>query len=129
MRDLKDKETKETAKTKSVYDRVDELDGERILVTRYWPRPYKKKDLQMREWLRELGPSPDLLRDWKLGISWQEYKRRYRKEIGEQQGKIEELAKRAKGRTITLLCFEAESDPHCHRHLLKEMIERASKGT
>lgn len=114
-------------KTKSVKDPVGESDGDRILVMRYWPRPYSKKALKLRYWLKELAPSKELLAEWNgRKISWQEYKTRYRAEMAEQQAKIQELAMKDKGRIITLLCKEPESDPCCHRHLLKKLIEEVS---
>ena len=36
---------------------------------------------------------------------------------------LQRLAQMAVSSTITLLCFEAEGDPQCHRHLLKRLIE------
>ena len=65
-----------------------------------------------------------MLEDWKDRVSWQVYKTRYKQEMSEHKDKIRELAKRAEDRTITLLCKEPESDLHCHRHLLKKLIER-----
>ncbi|MHC4629299.1 MAG: DUF488 domain-containing protein [Planctomycetota bacterium] len=110
-------------KTKSAYDPVEESDGERILVSRYWPRGLSKERLTLTEHLKDVAPSIELLRDWKAGnISWAEYAERYRREMSQQQDKIEELAKRAIDKTITLQCFEREGDPHCHRHLLKSLI-------
>ena len=116
-------------KTKAVKDPIKQSDGERILVTRY---PARKKGghkiLLIKEWMKDLSPSPDLLNDWKHGkISWPEYKISYHKEMSSQKDKILDLAKRAKRRTITLLCFESEDDPNCHRHLLKKLIERQMK--
>ena len=117
-------------KTKSVKDPVEISDGERILVMRYWARPYSRKVLQIAEWLRDLGPSPGLLKDWNRGkISWREYVDRYKQEMFEHRSEIKELASRAKSKTITLLCKEPEDDPHCHRHLLKEMIDQASRAS
>ena len=111
-------------KTKSVYDPAEESDGERILVIRYWPRGVSKKRLAIKEWLRDLAPSVKLLRDWKNGnIAWDEYIVRYHNEMAVQKKRIEELAQRAKQDAITLLCFEREGNPHCHRYLLKRMIE------
>ena len=112
-------------KTKRVYDPVEKSDGERILVTRYWPRPFSKKRLALTEWLRDVAPSAQLLKDWRNGvISWKVYENRYLKEMLEYQAEIKELTLRAKHRTITLLCFEKEEDPCCHRHLLKKLIGR-----
>jgi uncharacterized protein YeaO (DUF488 family) len=112
-------------KTKSVYGLIEESDGDRILVARFWPRGRSRKDLQLTEWVRELGPSVKLLKDWKKGdISWQEYEKRYLEEMSSQEEKIKELANRANIKTVTLLCFEKEDNQCCHRHLLKMLIEK-----
>jgi len=52
-------------KTKCVYDPPEASDGDRILVTRYWPRPLSKGKVACTDWLRELAPNKELLRDWK----------------------------------------------------------------
>ena len=119
-------------KTKSVKDPIEKSDGKRILVMRRWARPHSKVGLQVEgdgQWLRDLAPSQELLADWKkLCISWDEYVVRYIEEMKHQQAAIADLAKEAAQGTITLLCQEEESDPHCHRHLLKKMIEDAMKA-
>jgi uncharacterized protein YeaO (DUF488 family) len=110
-------------KTKSVYDPVEKSDGERILVSRYWPRGFSKELLSAKH-LKDVAPSKKLLKDWKdRKITWDEYKERYYQGMLSQQEKIKELAERAKHRTITLLCFEREENPQCHRHLLKKLID------
>ena len=109
-------------RTKSVYDPCEPSDGDRILVTRYWPRGISRNRLAITDWLQNLAPSKELLQGWKNHkITWQEYTLRYHEEMREQQAAIKELAYRAKRGTITLLCFERENDPCCHRHLLKEL--------
>ncbi len=116
-------------KTKRVYDPAEASDGDRILVTRYWPRGISRERLSITEWLRNLAPSKELLRDWKKQrISWEEYTVRYHEEMQGQQEAIRDLANRARRSTITLLCFEREDDPCCHRHLLKKLIEREQQG-
>jgi len=111
-------------KTKSVYDPVATSDGDRLLVARYWPRGISRDRLAITDWLPNLAPSKELLWDWKKQrITWQEYTVRYHEEMREQQAAIKELADRAKRGTITLLCFEREDEPCCHRYLLKELIE------
>jgi uncharacterized protein YeaO (DUF488 family) len=113
-------------RTKSVYDPPEQSDGDRILVTRYWPRGISRDRLTITDWRQNLAPSKELLQDWKKHkITWQEYTLRYHEEMRDQQAAIKELADRAKRGTITLLCFERENDPHCHRHLLKELVEKA----
>lgn len=112
-------------KTKSLYHEAQESDGERILVTRYWPRGISKTWLRHKEWMRDVAPSKELLEDWKKQrISWEEYTVRYHREMRGQREIIRALAKKAKHCTTTLLCFEHEDNPHCHRHLLKKLIER-----
>ena len=113
-------------KTKSVYDPVEESDGQRILVSRYWPRGLSRERLSLTEHLKDAAPSVELLHDWKAGnISWAKYKNRYYKEMAQQHETIGKLAKRASDKTITLLCFEREENPHCHRHLLKDLVEKS----
>jgi len=110
--------------TKCLYDPPEQSGGDRILVTRYWPRGISRDRLAIIDWMRNLAPSKELLHDWKKQtITWQEYTLRYHQEMREQQAAIKELADRAKRGTITLLCFEREDEPCCHRHLLKELIE------
>ena len=114
--------------TKTVYDSVEKADGKRFLVARYWPRGISKERLKIAAWIRELAPSKELLQDWKSNkTAWQEYKQRYFKEMENQQEFIQELADLAATETITLLCFEKEDNPHCHRHLLKQLILKQFK--
>jgi uncharacterized protein YeaO (DUF488 family) len=111
-------------KTKRLYDAIGELDGDRILVARHWPRGVSKERLSA-QWLMNLAPSKELVRDWKeRKISWDKYTCRYHEEMCSQREAIRELANRAMRGTITLLCYEQEDDPCCHRHLLKKLIER-----
>jgi uncharacterized protein YeaO (DUF488 family) len=112
-------------KTKRAYEPPEMSDGDRILVTRYWPRGISKKRLSIKEWLRNLAPSKELLRDWKNEkISWKQYTIRYHEEMRSQREAIRDFANRASRDTTTLLCFEREDDPCCHRHLLKKLIEQ-----
>jgi uncharacterized protein YeaO (DUF488 family) len=117
-------------KTKSVYDPAEQSDGERMLVSQYWPRGFSKGRLGSSAWLRNLAPSRGLLQPWKAGsISWEEYVSRYHEEMSAHKKEIEELAEKARAGTITLLCFEREGNPCCHRHLLKRLIEKSMADT
>lgn len=108
-------------KTKSLKDKPESSDGVRILVSRYSPRkPFKL--LRIDRWMKCLGPSPELLRDWKEGkVTEQEYEGRYRDEMGAQQHAVEELVNLSCCRDVTLLCFELEGE-FCHRHILADII-------
>jgi len=46
-------------KTKSIYQKSEESDGERILVSRYWPRGLSKERLALTEHLKEVAPGVD----------------------------------------------------------------------
>jgi uncharacterized protein YeaO (DUF488 family) len=104
-------------------------DGFRLLICRYRPRALPKKDETWDAWCPDLGPSRQLHADFygKNGppISWEEYHRRYLEEMQAQTELIDELAQLlAEGKTVTLLCSSAcEDAAHCHRTLLKELIE------
>jgi len=113
--------------TKCVRDPPADSDGERILVTRYWPRGMDREGLRITGRMRsDLAPSARLLKAWKSGtITWTAYVESYYQEMGVRSAEIAALAAKARGGTITLLCHEREGDPHCHRHLLKEMIVRS----
>jgi len=125
-------------RTKSVHTRIEPGDGLRILAARGRGRglPADRFDV----WMANLGPS-EQLRDAILAgqISWSEYRRRYFKELMETGGvdarneriknhgqkfTLRLLQHLAKKQTITLLCHCAEDERHCHRHLLKELLER-----
>jgi uncharacterized protein YeaO (DUF488 family) len=116
-------------KTKRWDDPIDLDDNFRMLVCRYRPRALPKKKETWDKWYPRLGPSKELHAAFygKKGppISWEEYRRRYLEEMKEQADFIKQIAEVvAEGKTITLLCSSACTDAsHCHRMLLKELIE------
>jgi len=117
-------------KTKRWCDEVEKDDGYRLLICRYRPRGVRKKDGTWDGWCSELGPSRELHAAYygKQGapISWEEYRRRYLEEMKQQEELIDELAALVgEGKTVTLLCSSAcEDEAHCHRTLLKELVEQ-----
>jgi uncharacterized protein YeaO (DUF488 family) len=120
-------------KTKRWNDPRKKTDGFRLLICRYRPRALKKADETWDEWVKDLGPSKELHADFygKNGppITWETYKERYLREMEEQKEYINDLAELvAEGRTITLLCSSACTDgSHCHRSLLRHLIEEKCK--
>jgi uncharacterized protein YeaO (DUF488 family) len=91
---------------------------------RLWPRGVKKNHIDI--WYKELGTELELIKAWKSGkIDWSEFKKKYLSYIRQKdfQSLIQELAKRARKETITLLC-SCEDESHCHRNLLKSEIEK-----
>ena len=113
-------------KTKGVYEPVSKGDGVRVLVTRYWPRGVKKEKTDC--WMRDLAPSPALIKKWKSGaVVWGVFEREYRAEYREdaRRAAFAELADLIRGGrgAVTLLCTCKEEDP-CHRKILKRMLEK-----
>jgi uncharacterized protein YeaO (DUF488 family) len=95
------------------------------LITRFWPRGKKKDFVDL--WDPDLGPSKELLVAFKNGkVTWEQYDQRYRKERQTSWGQeaIERLKQiQKKKKVICLLCYERNGDPHCHRYILKEIIQ------
>jgi uncharacterized protein YeaO (DUF488 family) len=129
---------KAMVKTKSVHSPIEPGDGLRILVARGrgWGLPANRFDV----WMANLGPSEQLRDAIRAGrISWGEYSRRYSKELREPGG-VDDRNERIKNhgqkftlrllqylvktQTVTLLCHCAEEEQHCHRHLLKAVLEK-----
>ena len=116
-------------KTKRWNDPKDADEIFRLLICRYRPRGLPKAKETWHRWCPDLGPSKKLHADFygKNGppITWDEYRRRYLQEMESQNEYIEQLAELvAEGKTITLLCSSAcEDAAHCHRTLLRELIE------
>lgn len=125
-------------KTKSVDTRIQRKeDGLRILAARGRGRGLAKDRYDV--WMANLGPSEEL-RDAILSgkIGWSEFSRRYMKELSEE-GAIDQRNRKIKNHgqkftlrllqhlaaqgSVTLLCHCAEEELHCHRHLLKKVLE------
>jgi uncharacterized protein YeaO (DUF488 family) len=125
-------------KTKSVHAPLDSKDGLRILAARGRGRGLSAERFDV--WMANLGPSEELLDAIRAGrISWTEFSRRYAMELLEPGGvdarneriknngqkfTLRLLQKLAEQQTITLLCHCAEDEKHCHRHLLKALLEK-----
>jgi Uncharacterized conserved protein len=110
-------------KLKRVYDPREDGDGRRILVDRLWPRGMSKSEAGVDLWLKEVAPSPGLRR-W-FGHDpkkWDEFRRRYRKELEENTAALDEL-KNEIGRSAATLLYGAKDTEHNHALVLKELIE------
>lgn len=125
-------------RTKSVESPVESgKDGLRVLATRFRGRGLLKQRYDV--WMPNLGPSEDLLRSFlDRKVTWAEFARTYRKELFldgdlDKQNRtiknhgqkftlrlLQELARRG---PVTLLCHCAETEVHCHRHLLQKVLQ------
>lgn len=111
---------------KTVYDKPEPSDGRRILVMTIWPRGISKSKVDV--WMKDLGTPKELIRQWKAGkISWDKFTAKYEESLKGKEGVLRSLAEESRKGTITLLCTDRDPS-RCHRSLLKDAIERASKG-
>lgn len=113
--------------TKRIYDPREPTDGTRILVMRIYPRGVRRDAFD--EWRKELGTAPELIKAWKAQtITWSQLAQRFKAQMktdAQAQASLQELARRARTKQLTLLCGCAD-EAHCHRSLLKAMIEALS---
>ena len=123
-------------KTKSVESPIAPEDGLRVLATRFRGRGLPKSRYDV--WMANLGPSEQLLRAFLQGhITWSAFSRRYRGELFAdgvvdrrnrtiknhgQKFTLRLIKRLASEGTVTLLCHCDEDEPHCHRHLLKQVV-------
>jgi uncharacterized protein YeaO (DUF488 family) len=112
-------------KTKSIYKPKEEDDGTRILVTRFYPRGVRKDHFD--QWMRQLAPSAQLLKSYKLGEkNWEQFTIALLSELRDNTDSLEtihRLHSQSNFNNITLLCYEKDGNP-CHRHILKEILEK-----
>jgi uncharacterized protein YeaO (DUF488 family) len=111
-------------KTKSIYDKIERTDGKRILITRHYPRFYKK--LKHDEWNRTLSPSRELIKKYKdEKITWEQFSLSFLKELssGEAKRELDKLARLARNRSVTLLCYEREGEK-CHRQIIRALVAK-----
>ena len=108
---------------KRVYEQPSHDDGERILVERLWPRGLTKAAAKVDLWLKEVSPSPGL-RKWFAHdqSKWDQFKKRYWKELASQDEAISLLRGKARKGAITFI-YAARDEQHNSALLLKEFIE------
>jgi uncharacterized protein YeaO (DUF488 family) len=114
-------------KTKRVYEEVEPSDGTRFLVDRLWPRGIKKEKLEMKAWLKDVAPSPEL-RKWFAHDpgKWQEFQQRFRAELEANPDAWKPILEAAKQGDITLL-YSARDTEHNSAVLLQEFLEECLK--
>ena len=110
---------------KRIYDAPDKKDGRRILVDRLWPRGLAKEKAKVDLWLKEIAPS-DELRKWFAHdpTKWEEFKKRYAKELEAKQDLVKEVEQTTKKETVTLL-YSAKDTEHNNAVALKAFLEKS----
>jgi uncharacterized protein YeaO (DUF488 family) len=117
---------KDMIRIKRVYEPPEPSDGIRVLVDRLWPRGLAKEKARIDQWQKDLAPS-DALRRW-FGHDpgkWNEFKRRYRQELGRKTEELRELAGQARHGIVSLL-YAARDEAHNNAVVLKEVLGKLS---
>lgn len=110
-------------KIKRVYDDPTRTDGTRFLVERLWPRGFKKEELKMKAWLKDVSPSPDLRKWYSHDVEkWEEFQKRYRKELKGNPDAWQPILDAAQKGNVTLL-YSAKDVEHNSAQVLKEFLE------
>jgi uncharacterized protein YeaO (DUF488 family) len=111
-------------KLKRVYKKPSNEDGFRILVERLWPRGLTKDRAGVDLWLKEVAPSPEL-RKWYSHdpAKWEEFRRRYEKELENKKNEIDLLLDMCREGTVTLV-YAAQDEEHNSALLLKQHLEQ-----
>lgn len=93
-------------------------------MTRYYPRGVRRSHFD--DWVRELAPSRELLKEYKEGsIEWRDFTREFLAQMrgsGEAKSALRDLRGEAMDGGVTLLCYEPDGAP-CHRHILRRLVE------
>ena len=111
-------------KLKRAYEKPSRDDGERILVERLWPRGLTKSQAKVDLWLKDVAPSTEL-RKW-FGHDpdkWDEFSRRYQKELSGKEDLIKLLKRKAKAGAITLI-YAARDEEHNGALVLKRFLQK-----
>lgn len=106
-----------------VYGENTNKNGVHLLVDRLWPRGIAKKDLEYDDWIKEIAPSDDL-REW-YGHDvdkWNEFQKRYRAELEENQDAVERCLDWVKKKQVTLL-YGAKDEDHNNAVVLRDYLE------
>ena len=109
-------------RAKRAYDPAEDGDGYRILIDHIWPRGISRERAKLDEWARDLAPGDDLRR-WYDHVPerFEEFRSRYRDELTDKRGRIEELRRRAREGTLTIV-YAARDREHSNAAVLAELV-------
>ena len=110
--------------TKRAYEKPSPQDGARYLVDGLWPRGVAKATLELEGWIREVAPSA-ALRKWFAHdpAKWDEFRRKYFRELDAHPEVWAPLAKAARQGTLTLV-YGARDSEHNNAVALAEYLKR-----
>jgi uncharacterized protein YeaO (DUF488 family) len=115
------------AQIKRVYEKPEEEDGYRILVDRLWPRGLTREKAAVDLWLKEIAPSTEL-RKWfnHDPEKWPDFKKKYLKEIKENNEALTTLKEKMKERKVTIV-YSAKDEVHNDARVLISYLNKAKE--
>ncbi len=112
---------------KRAYERAAPSDGTRVLVDRLWPRGVTKQGARIDHWFKDVAPSAPLRRWFGHAVDrWEEFHRRYARELSRPNDQFDELLCLASERPVTLV-FGARDPEHNNALVLREALLRAGR--
>jgi uncharacterized protein YeaO (DUF488 family) len=119
---MKRKVPVDNVKLKRAYEPPAADDGMRILVDRLWPRGISKERAAIDQWMKEISPSTEL-RKWFCHdpARWNEFRRRYAKEVRQNTDLLDQLRSLARQGPITLI-YSAHDEEHNDAVELRHLI-------
>jgi len=109
-------------KIKRTYEPPASGDGRRILVERLWPRGMKKEALEADAWMKEVAPTTELRQWFSHEVErWEEFRRRYRKELDSNRSAWMPILGAATHGTVTLL-YSAHDTLHNGAIVLRDYL-------
>jgi len=119
---MKGEVSAKNVKLKRAYEPPAADDGIRILVDRLWPRGLSKQRAAIDQWMKDISPSTEL-RKW-FGHDpsrWDEFRRRYAKELRQHPELLDQLRLLAREGPITLV-YSARDEAHNDAVELRQVI-------
>jgi len=109
-------------KLKRAYEPPAADDGIRILVDRLWPRGLSKQRVAIDQWMKDISPSTELRKWFGHDTSrWDEFRRRYAKELRQHHELLDQLRSLAREGPITLV-YSARDEAHNDAVELRQVI-------
>jgi uncharacterized protein YeaO (DUF488 family) len=107
---------------KRAYDPPARGDGRRFLVERLWPRGMKKEALALDSWVKDVAPSTELRKWFGHRVErWEEFRRRYRAELGTNPESWQPILQAAERQGVTLL-YSAHDTEHNGAVVLRDFL-------
>lgn len=111
-------------KLKRVYEEPSLKDGYRILVDRLWPRGLTKEKAKVDLWLKEIAPSNELRKWYHNNFDqWDEFKKKYKKELGDNKAAFDELKKVIKQNKVVTFVYSSKEEKYNNAAALKEFLD------